>query len=225
MRQSLTRRAPLVAVLVASACGGGSGSNPVNPSPTSNCTVSVNFNTTTFPAEGGSITGQVTASRSDCGWAFQGRPSWVTVQPASGTGSGTVVATASATMDARSGDLFFEGHTVPVMQVASAEADNLGFAVARCHTVARRGVTTPGACTITPRPGRNPGSTGIRVTADMRAFGRSETYGLVYVLVAGEWDLDVPVPADFPAGTLPITFRITDAQGRSATITVPLVVQ
>jgi hypothetical protein len=224
MRLSFTRRVPLVAVLFTSACAGGSESTPTNPTPTGTCSVSVSFNAITFPAEGGSITGQVTASRSDCGWSFQGRPSWVTVQPASGAGSGTVVATATATMDARSGELFFGGDTITVTQSASPEADHLGFSVARCHTTARRGGATPGACTITQRPGRNPPSTVIRVTADLRVFGRSEAYGLVYI-IAGEWDLDVSVPADFPAGTVPITFRITDAQGRSATTTVPLIVQ
>jgi hypothetical protein len=214
---------PMVAVLVASACGGGPEANPTGPTPTGSCSVSVAFDTKSFPASGGMATGQVTASASTCGWSFS-PPSWVTINPSSGTGTATVVATVAPTLDARTGQVMFGMEPIVLTQAASPEADNLGFTAALCRVPARAGASTPGACTITQRPGRNPASTGIKVFADMRIFGRSADYQMMHVM-AGAFDLDVAVPAGFPAGTVPIAFRITDAQGRSATTTASLIIQ
>jgi hypothetical protein len=76
--------------------------------------------------------------------------------------------------------------------------------------------------TVIPRRGPNPDSTDLNVTADLRAFGRSATYDLVYGTgSSGEWDLDVPVPADSPVGAVQIPVRVTDAQGRIAIVSLP----
>ena len=74
-------------------------------------------------------------------------------------------------------------------------------------------VTTNGTTTI-----------GMKVTADLRAFGLSQTTSLVNCDGCGatEFDLDLHVPADMPVGTVPVSFTVADIGGRRATTTANL---
>lgn len=214
----------VLAALVGAACAEqrplpSSPSGPSVPLP-SLCSASLSLTQTEFPADGATTAGQVVASVAGCGWTISASP-WLTVTPAAGTGTTPVtVKAASSNGDSRTGTLEIDGSTLQVRQLARA----LGFSQARCHTPARAGASVPGACTLTVASGGDPRSSGIDVTADLRVFGRSATWDLVYI-TAGEWDLDVAVPAGFPPGIVQIPFTVVDAQGRSATLTVPLEVR
>jgi hypothetical protein len=222
--KSIKLRCIVVAALVAAGC---SESGPVPSAPSGPsvplaalCSAALSLAETEFPADGGSTTGQVTASVAGCGWTISA-PTWLTVTPSAGTSTTSVtVKAASSNGDSRTGTVVIDDTTIQVRQLASA----LGFSQARCHAPARAGASVPGPCSVTVISAGDPRSSGIRVTADLRVFGASATNDLVYI-IAGQWDLDVRVPAGFPSGVVQIPFTAVDAQGRSATITVPLEVR
>jgi hypothetical protein len=93
---------------------------------------------------------------------------------------------------------------------------------ATCSTV-KAGTYAPLACVASVT---TPGNyLGLKVVADLRAFGLSEAWGLPACGPCGfpyPYDLDLHVPADMPAGKVPIAFTASDDQGRTATTTANL---
>jgi hypothetical protein len=224
MRIYLPMTLTLVAAVVAAGCAAESSRPQAPTSPSAPlaalCASTLSLGQTTFPADGGATTGMVTSSVAGCGWTISA-PSWLTVTPSTGTGSTPItVSVPYSSGDRRAGSISINDNAVEVVQSTRP----LGFSQARCHTPARAGVTVPGACTVTVAPAGDPRSTGIDVTADLRVFGRSATWDFVYI-TGGEWDVDVPVPAGFAPGVVNIPVTVVDAQGRSATITLPLEVR
>ena len=65
---------------------------------------------------------------------------------------------------------------------------------------------------------------GMKVTVDLSAFGKSQAVQLGECWGCGqiEYDLDLKIPADMPAGNVPITFTVTDIGGRAQTTTANL---
>jgi len=91
--------------------GGGTGGASVSPSPSS----------LTAPAGGGTLSLALTALSSSTGWTASSTVPWLTVSPASGTGSATVTVTVEPLpgVDTRSGSILVGGATVPVTQAAT----------------------------------------------------------------------------------------------------------
>ena len=100
------------------------------PPPTTSiaaCSFTVSPTTVQVPEVLSSSTISVTASAPTCAWAAQSLASWLTLTPATGTGSGTVQFTASANSNGpqRSGTLSVAGQVVTVTQLAATPADLL----------------------------------------------------------------------------------------------------
>lgn len=208
---------------MAGSCAAGSDTpaaptSPVQPLPAL-CHSSLSVDRTTFESDGGTTTGRVVSSHSLCGWTIT-TPSWITASPASGTGPGIVTFTIRASTEgSRTGDITLGTERVAISQ----SAWNRLFHNARCHGPASIGMSNVGICTAFVRlEALNPHG----VTADLRMFGLSETYRLVYVAASsGLYDLDLRVPAGFPPGVVTITFTARDSQGNPGTITAPLEVR
>ena len=89
--------------------------------PASGCTYSLSSSSTQVPALASSFSVSVT-TQPGCGWTVSGNPSWIAVNPASGTGSGTVqlsVATNSST-NSRSVTFSIATQSYTVTQAACA---------------------------------------------------------------------------------------------------------
>jgi VCBS repeat protein/all-beta uncharacterized protein/FG-GAP repeat protein len=87
--------------------------------PVSGCTYSISSNSTQVPALASSFNVTVT-TQNGCGWTVTGNPPWVTVNPLSGTGDGTVQVSTStnATTSGRTVTLTIAGETHTVTQAA-----------------------------------------------------------------------------------------------------------
>ncbi|MGE5359447.1 MAG: hypothetical protein ACM3NQ_10550 [Bacteroidales bacterium] len=99
------------------------------------------------------------------------------------------------------------------------------FTVSSTGGTVKAGAYSPlaGMVFVTPN-GAN--TNGMIATADVRGFGYPQPKGLTRCYGCGElvFELDLTVPSDMPAGTMPVTFTVTDAGGRTATTTTNLTV-
>ncbi|HUJ49436.1 MAG TPA: SBBP repeat-containing protein [Bryobacteraceae bacterium] len=88
------------------------------------CGFSLSLNSQQFPASGGTGTINITSGGGACAWTASSGLDWVTVSPASGTGSGSVTITvaANSTGAAREGSITIAGASFLVGQDASAPA-------------------------------------------------------------------------------------------------------
>jgi hypothetical protein len=104
---------PLVALLVASGCGG----NPSPTAPPPSCTFVVGQTTTAFGATGGTASVSVSAG-SGCAWTAVSSVSFISIaQGATGSGNGTVSFTvASNTGGQRTGTLTVDGTAITITQ-------------------------------------------------------------------------------------------------------------
>lgn len=186
---------------------------PVTPLPAL-CYSTLTVSRTSFEADGGSTTGRIVSSHTGCGWTLS-VPSWITASATTGTGPATVTFTVrpSTVEEERTADIALADERIVIRQ----DAFNPIFHNARCHKPAEVGVNV-GICTAFVRSDSKNG-----VTADLRQFGRSATYDLVYAAgSSGLYDLDLVVPAGFPRGMVTITFTGRNLQGRIGTISAQL---
>jgi len=90
----------------------------------------------------------------------------------------------------------------------------------RCFGPFHPGDTAPAACFVDVGGAASPP---VRAFADLRAFGGRAEAALVQCPACGpppwEFDLDVRIPADMPAGPQVVPVWMTDAQGRRADTT------
>jgi hypothetical protein len=80
-------------------------------------------------------------------------------------------------------------------------------------------------CAVLVAAPGDPDRLGVHVVADLRAFGLSRAWRLERCYGCGfpyEFDAFPHVPADVPAGIVPITFTVSDAEGRTTTTTANL---
>lgn len=205
-------------VLTAAACAGNIATSPGPVSPASPlpalCYSTLSVNHTSFEADGGSTTGRIVSSHAGCSWTLT-VPGWITASATTGTGPATLtfVVRPSTEEEERTGELVLASERITIRQGAY----NPVFHNARCHKPAQVGRNT-GICTAFVRSDSKNG-----VTADLRQFGLSATYALVYVAASsGLYDLDLPIPEGFPPGTVSITFTGRNLQGQTRTISAPL---
>lgn len=205
--------------LVAGSCAEGtstapSPAGPVTPLPAS-CYSTLTLNQASFEADGGTTTGgRIVSTQTGCGWTLS-VPAWVTASATTGIGTATVtfVVQPSTVEEARAGDILLAHERIAIRQ----DAFNPIFHNARCHKPAHVG-SNAGICTAFVRSDSKNG-----VTADLRQFGLSATYDLVYVAASsGLYDLDLRIPAGFPPGTVSIAFTGRNLQGRTGTISAQL---
>lgn len=204
--------------LAAAACAGATAPPPGPVSPSSPlpalCYSALSVDRTTFEADGGTTTGHIVSSHSGCGWSLT-VPGWISAFPTTGTGAATVSLTVrpSTIDEVRTGVIALADERIVIRQ----DAYNPIFHNARCHKPAHVG-RNAGICTAFVRSDSKNG-----VTADLRQFGLSATYDLVYVAASsGLYDLDLTVPEGFPPATVMITFTGRNLQGQTRTISAPL---
>lgn len=210
-----------VLAVVAASCAAGTATapdrgTPVTPLPAL-CYSALSVTRTSFEADGGSTTGRIVSSHSGCRWTLT-VPAWINASATTGTGSATVTFTVrpSTVEEVRIADIALAEERIAITQ----DAFNPIFHNARCHKPAQVGRNT-GICTAFVRADAKNG-----VTADLRQFGLSATYDLVYVAASsGLYDLDLPVPAGFPPGTVTITFTGRTREGRVGTVSALLEVR
>lgn len=209
-----------VLAVVTASCAAGTATapdrgTPVTPLPAL-CYSALSVARTSFEADGGSTTGRIVSSHSGCGWTLT-VPAWITASATTGTGSATVTFTVrpSTVEEVRTADIALADERIAITQDAFSPI----FHNARCHKPAQVGVNT-GICTAFVRLNALNG-----VTADLRQFGLSATYDLVYAGGGGFYDLDLLVPAGFPPGTVTIVFTGRTREGRVGTISAPLEVR
>jgi hypothetical protein len=107
--------------------------------------------------------------------------------------------------------------TAPIIQMPEADPLPLTFTMTRCGRF-RAGTYASLACSIVIEPGTKPGSTGIRVLADLRSLGGRNGWEIGRCVACGgpEFDLDLHVPADLSSGPKVIPLTASDDQGRTA---------
>jgi len=111
------------------------------------CTYSIAPTGQNVAAAGGTASTTVTASEATCAWTAVSNASWLTVDTASGTGSGPASFTAAAnpTLSQRNGTVTVAGQTFTVTQAANTCTYTLS---STSETVAGSGATT--STTVTP---------------------------------------------------------------------------
>ena len=113
------------------------------------CTFNISSSSGDFVSSGGSASVSVTASDHSCHWATGNSLSWVSLDPTSGTGSGSVTVTVSANTGAvRNGSTTIAGKPFTINQEAGSIA-NCGAYIApgvwkefNCYNLAAIGKTT-----------------------------------------------------------------------------------
>lgn len=204
------------AMIAAAACAGPSAppAPGTPPQPVVNCQVTASMAATSFPGHAGVTKARVTATDPSCRWTIV-TPPWMTPAYQIGYGTADVSISLSDATDARSGEVVVGTSRISVTQDRAYAM----FYTARCRTAAAGRNT--GVCTVSTRHG-----VPRRVTVDLRAFGGSAEWDLLYITASsGEYDLDLAIPAGFPAGTVTLVFTGTDAGGKTETITAPLEVR
>jgi hypothetical protein len=118
---------------------------------------------------------------------------------------------------------------VAVLPSSAAQAQEpasvLGIKRVVCSKV-RAGTYEPWACFIEVQPASQPASTGIRLVADLSAFGRSPLDVPRCFLCGGVrgFEFDLHIPADMSPGPKSIPLTIYDGQGRTGRGTAVIVV-
>jgi hypothetical protein len=90
---------------------------------------------------------------------------------------------------------------------------------ARCGGPFHPGQSLPLACIISVTPSTAPDSTGIRLSADLTAFGRQESYFSMCPACGGPpttFDMDLYIPFGMSPGLKTFPVWVTDDQGRRA---------
>ncbi len=212
----------MASVAFIAGCSGGitvpTSSEVTAPAPSSPCVIAAEVTSSTVALAGGSTTLTVTTERADCQWHVAG-PEWVTfVGAVTRFGSGDVVIRAGAAAQPRTATIAVGGRSVQWNQQAADLA-----ITAKCRE-SQIGVFG-GPCNAFVERAEVPASTGLKVTADLAQFGAPyrDDWSLVYC-GCGAWDMDLRIREPFAPGTYTVRFHVTDAQGRSATTTAPLVV-
>jgi len=108
-----------------------------------NCSYALNPGGMTFPASGGALTVNVTASGGSCAWTVSNSISWVTLtSPPSGSGNGTLSFTVAAnTGAARLGSLTIAGINFLVQQTGASVGGARFVPVAPCRVADTRAAT------------------------------------------------------------------------------------
>jgi hypothetical protein len=203
--------------------------SPVSPwlPPGAHCSVNLVLSPSEFDRTGGQALLRVYASAAACGWQLQG-PDWVRFDdPGSGQGSAEVRLAVLPTTAGREGAIGAEPSPASVTIVQTPYSSVLRIGSVWCGPF-NAGTYAPLACAVwVNTPADPPFSSGLRVTADLRAFGKSESWGVSRCPACGwpiQFDLDLHIPADMPAGTVAIPFTASDDQGRTAIATGNLTV-
>jgi hypothetical protein len=201
--------------------------SPVAPTtPAVQCTCTLSFTPgfskyAEFKQGGGSATLAVATSTNPCDWSLIA-PDWVRfAEPVSGRGDAQLHMTVLETTAPREGTI----EATPVSNTLRIVQYRTALLASSWCGQATAGAYAPLACAVwLTTPTDPPYSTGLNVVADLRAFGKSERWGVAkcYGCGVNEFDLDLHVPADMAAGGVPITFTASDAQGRTATTTASL---
>jgi hypothetical protein len=204
-----------------------------NSPPTSGggCTFTLSSTTASVPATAGSGSFTVTASGASCGWAASSGASWLTVSPASGTGTGTVTYSFQANADtaSRTGTVTAGGQTFTVTQAGVPCTFTLSSTTASVPATAGSGsftVTASGAScgwtassgaswlTVSPASGTGTGTVTYSFQANADTASRTGT------MTAGGQTFTVTqagVPCTF---TLSSTTASVPATAGSGTFTV-----
>ncbi len=112
------------------------------------------------------------------------------------------------------------------VEFSGAGIPGMFSAYSTCPNAVKPGTAVINACYVLVDP-RGTDSTNMNVTSDLRLFGLAQTCNLARCMGCGEpveWTIDLHIPADMPAGPIPLTFTITDGRGRTATTTADLTV-
>jgi hypothetical protein len=186
------------------------------------CSVTLALHPSEFDQLGGSATLHVLPSPLNCDWQLV-TPKWTQIDgPLSGRGAAERRVTVLPTTVGREGAIAAVPGSNQVTIVQTPFRSVISIASVWCGRF-QAGTYAPLACAVfVSQPTDPPYSTGLTVVADLRPFGMSQRVGVGKCPACGvpiEFDLDLNLPADMPAGTIPITFTASDAQGRTATAT------
>ncbi len=185
------------------------------PPPVASCVVTLSINQASFDRTGGNAVLTISASAAACAWQLT-IPTWVqTGFSLSGTGSATLDLHVPASTTPHTGTISISGSSVSIAQAVDPA---LAIQSASCGNAAA-GTYDALACSVVIWEGTSPFSTNIQAFADLSGFGLSNKDALSQCPACGqtEFDMDLHVPAGMAPGIVPITFLVTDAQGRTAT--------
>jgi len=118
----------------------GGGTLRVTQEAAQTCTFSLQAGTTTFGANGGTGTIQLTASPSGCAWSVTNPAAWVTFQQMSGTGSATIGFSVAANPSAspRTATVSIGGQPLSIQQLIQPATPTRLVTVAPCRLVETR---------------------------------------------------------------------------------------
>ena len=204
-------------------------SDPSNQFAFQSCSFSVSPLTRSVGAAGGPTTVTVTAD-AGCGWAATSNAAWISVSPASGSGTAivTLALQANPGSNLRTGTVTIAGQTVTVSQDAYACPYSLGSNAQAFSAAGGAGtvsVTTIAGCawsatsgaawvTLSPANGSGTGTVGFTVAANPTAAARSAT-----LAIAGQ-TFTVTQDALACSFALGSTSSIVAAGGRTGSVTV-----
>jgi hypothetical protein len=218
LRQSSSKWTLLLPLLtLASACGQRTPAAPTTPTtptaPVNNVTIQLSQEV--FNQLGGQATVQVSNSVPGAHWDVAA-PDWVRVQPSSGNGDATLLLEVPPWDSLREGKLYVGTSWRVFIQLPEVLNRPLGFEGVTCFKM--RAGTGGDACYIVIQLGTTPGSTGVRVFADLSSLGKSNHLQIGQCRGCGqpEFDLSMAIPADLPPGVYRLTFTVLDDQGRTA---------
>jgi len=181
-----------VAVTMGTAGGGtGGGTGGGGTGGSGGASVSASPSSWSSPAAGGTLSVALTAVSSSATWTAASTVPWLSVSPASGTGSATLVVTAQALpgIETRSGSVLVGGATLPVTQAPTPDKPTaLAVAETAGRTVTLRWLwpgTRPDSYVL--KGGLNPGETIASVPTGSNApsFTFDAPQGAFYVRIVG----------------------------------------
>ncbi len=188
------------------------------------CSVGLRPPTLSFDQSGGHASVPLIASLPTCDWSLDAS-GWIGVQPASGTGNATIAVDVSPSQSARTGFIATAGSWLGVNQAPTGADAQFSFGWLSCATI-RPGDIKPTVCLFFVRPGTNPTSSNIGVSADLRSIGGRENVGALAEMGTDGlgFSLDLSIPSDLAPGIKAIPLVAHDAQGRTATAvaTIPV---
>lgn len=198
--------------------GGGGGGESTTTTTIPTPTVSISRTAFTFGFAGGSLQADVTCSAGTCSWAFGSIPSWLTVQPASGSGNTTVTVRA----DANTAENGSTSTRSAVFTIASVNLTASQDGLACANTVATRDNLTSVGNGGTVNAPQNDRFFTIVTAAECRWTARTSTSWMTFrengaMAVSGT---GVRVAEDAAGAKLAVVFQQNTGARRTGTITV-----
>lgn len=174
-----------------------------------------------FDGAGGRASVGLSASP-PCAWSLD-MPTWIRVEPQSGSGSATLAIDVAPTESPRAGLISTAGRSLGVRQTPAGMSPVFAFARLSCGAI-RPGESIVGLCYFEAVPATNPASSQIGLALDMRPLGGSDNVGLNPDMGTDGrgFFVDVRAGASVLPGLKAIPLTARDAQGRTATATATL---